>query len=140
MMQQSAVEQINAFEKNNIIMKYEFDRMTYQMEDMRRQRSVRSATGSARGDSASAASVHEDHQPVRRNIAATPVASRPQEAEPDPWESLHKNRDEGFAWIMGFEAPRATMAKLHDSEKFPSFDAQLSSALFVVLSGEQSTT
>lgn len=76
------MEQITAFEKQNITMKYERDRMKYEIEDMRQQRSVRSAIRSARSDSMVAASVHEDHQSVRRNLAATQTASRPRENEP----------------------------------------------------------
>lgn len=50
-MQQCAMEQINASEKKKVIMKYELDRMKHEMEDVRRERSARSDTGSARSGS-----------------------------------------------------------------------------------------
>lgn len=43
--------------------------------------------------------------------------------------------DEGSAWTMETEAPGVTLAKLNDGDAFPSFDANLASALSVIWSG-----
>lgn len=109
-MQQIAAQQISMFEGQSLRMKYDIDRMKFEMDGLRHQRSARSVAGCDRSEAMGGDLGRDDFQSIGRNLAPTPVVTRPHESDRHLWGSLQQNREARDALHRNMPGSKALVA------------------------------